>query len=64
MMTQRDRVQAMLTDDWTCGTQFLARHIPRYGARIFDLRRQGLKVERRPCETHQHFDRQYEWRLL
>ncbi len=63
-MSQLDEVRAMLEDGWTCGTWFLRCYIPRYGARIFELRRLGYRVKRRQCQTHFHTGRQYEWRLV
>lgn len=63
-MTQRDQVLEMLRCGWVCGTEFLDEHIPRYGARIFQLQRAGHGISRRLCQRHEHKSRQYEWRLL
>lgn len=64
-MSQTDRVAGMLRRGWVCGTEFLDERIPRYGARIFDLRRRGMLIVRRPCAnpTHRHVSPQDEWRL-
>ena len=64
MMTQREQVLSMLTGGWVCGTQFLAWRIPRYGARILELRKLGHKIERRPCEDQAHDSQQYQWRII
>ena len=42
-MTQTERVVKMLTEarDGVCGTEFYRAHLPRYAARIYDLRRDG-----------------------
>ncbi len=65
-MSQRDRVLQLLSEGWTCGTTFLDERMPRYGARIFDLRRRGFLIVRRPCAdpSHRHESRQEEWRLI
>jgi hypothetical protein len=63
-MTQFDDVLTMLDEGWVCGTQFLDLYIPRYGARIFEIRRlHPGRVERRRCDSHYHCGVQYEWRL-
>jgi len=64
-MSQSSRVLDMLVRGWVCGTEFLDERIPRYGARIFDLRRRGYCIVRRPCGNPQHHHRsaQDEWRL-
>lgn len=66
MTTQRDEVLNRLNWGWTCGTEFLAESIPRYGARILELRHLGHKIERRRCEDpqHHHISQQYEWRIV
>ena len=62
-MTQNDRVLEMIRAGWVCATEFLDEHIPRYGARIFQLQRAGHHITRRQCQRHHHESRQYEWRL-
>jgi hypothetical protein len=65
-MSQNDRVLAMLRRGWVCGTEFLDERMPRYGARIFDLRRRGFVIVSRWCVNpqHQHRSRQEEWRII
>ena len=62
-MTQQNEVLDLLRDGWTCGTVLLRCYIPRYAARILELRRQGFRVERRRCQTHPHASAQFEWRV-
>lgn len=62
--TQIDRVREALLDGWTCATWFLNQYLPRYGARIWDLRRAGYYIDRRVCQSHDwHQTTQYEWRI-
>lgn len=60
--TQRQRVLAALRDGPTCGTEFLDMHIPRYGARIMELR-ETLTITNELCRKHQHYSRQTVYRL-
>lgn len=55
-MNQREKVLAMLKTGPVCGTDFLAAYVPRYSARILELRQQGHVIESRPCRNgwHQH----------
>lgn len=67
--TQHERVLAMMMDHWTCGTEFLAAFIPRYSARIKEIRDEPWvfwEVQRRRCgnPAHSHRSIQYEWRLV
>ena len=50
----------------TCGTFFLDEHIPRYAARIGDLRVEGHNIITRSCEHpwHHHKTRQIEYVLV
>jgi biotin operon repressor len=60
--TQRDRVLAMLrAGDWVSIPQFLAAGISRFGARIFELRRQGYEIEAQ--EEHKGHSRHVKYRL-
>ena len=61
--TQRERVLAQLRDGPTCGTEFLEMHIPRYAARIWELRELGRDITNESCWKHQHFSRQTIYRL-
>jgi hypothetical protein len=57
----------MLARGWVCGTEFLDERMPRYGARIFELRRRGCLIVSRTCGNPQHrhvSKHQDEWRLL
>jgi hypothetical protein len=62
-MTQRDRVLDLLKRKPQCATDFFARYIPRIGARIYDLRREGITIETRRCQQHKHRTRQVEYVL-
>ena len=46
-MTQKARVLAMLRSGETTTAELAAAFIPRYGARIEELRREGFVIERR-----------------
>ena len=64
--SQLARVFVMLvTNDAVCATSFLEAMIPRYGARLLELKRLGWAVGRRRCSRpgHQHRHRQLEWYL-
>ena len=61
--TQRQRVLAQLKAEPTCGTEFLEMHIPRYGGRILELRKDGHAITNEPCWKHQHYSRQTIYRL-
>lgn len=65
-MSQQDRVLWLLRHGWVCGTTFLDEGMPRYGARIYELRRRGYLIESRTCSdrTHHHRSRQIEWRII
>lgn len=65
-LTQLDRVRLQLQRGWICASQFLDQHIPRYGARIHELKRQGYSIERRLCAHpwHNHRSTQYQWRIV
>ena len=56
----------MLSGGWVCATVFLERHIPRYGPRIYDLRREGFHIVRRVCQNgwHDHYSTQFEWQIV
>ena len=63
---QRAFVKWLLNYAWVCGTQFLEVNVPRYGARIAELKKEGVDVRRRICANpgHHHQTRQYEWRIV
>ena len=62
---QIEQVRNLLLDGWTCGTDLLAAHMPRYAARIHELKAQGWPIERRRCQNpwHTHRGCQYEWHV-
>ncbi len=60
--TQRQRVLAALRDGPVCGTEFLEMHIPRYAARIMELR-ETLTITNELCRKHSHYSRQTVYRL-
>jgi hypothetical protein len=66
--TQQERVKIMLTQGWVCGIQFLdaSPRVLRYTSRIFELRRDGYQIERRPCRHpwHHHSAQMWEWRIV
>lgn len=69
--TQVQRVRAFLERGWTCGSRFLdppdaGAPIPRYAARIAELRTQGYIIDRRRCAHpwHAHSSAQFEWRIV
>lgn len=53
-MSQRERVLARLKQGPTCGTEFLDMRIPRYSARILELRQAGHIIVNRPCQHYYH----------
>ena len=57
--SQADRVLAMLRDSelGVCGTDFLAAYIPRFSARLLELRRAGHVIEKRKCFAYGHHHR-------
>lgn len=62
-MNQRDRVLNMLKAGPVCGTDLLRAYIPRYSARIYELRQQGHVISSEPCKLHDHRDTQTVYRL-
>ena len=65
-MGQRDRILRMLIDaypDGVCGTVFLKAMMPRYGARIHELRAEGWDIQTERCRVHVHESRQTVYRL-
>ncbi len=63
-MTQRDLVLGALRDGPVCGTVFLNMHIPRYAARIHELRAIGHQITSERCkQDHYHITPQTIYRL-
>jgi len=54
LMSQKQRVLNALKMQPVCGTSFLDWHIPRYAARIWELRAEGYEIASRPCRLHSH----------
>ena len=61
---QRGRVLRLLRAWPRCGTDFLDVFIPRYGARIWELKREGYQITKRLCDQHRHNSRQYLYELV
>lgn len=61
---QKQKVLEMLRAGPVCGTVFLKEHLPRYGARLWDLKKLGYEIERTRCFDHQHVSTQYKWKLI
>lgn len=68
--SQRERIEQTLEGgEWVCGTTFLKMGIPRYAARMLEIRQQRTDwtMERRKCRSpyHQHLtNQQFEWRVV
>ena len=65
-MNQREIIMwhlALAGEKGKCGTDFLALHIPRYSARIKELRDRGAVIERFPCDDPRHETPQFRYRL-
>ncbi len=63
MTTQREHVLAALKMGPVCGTTFLQMFIPRYSARINELRNEGIEISKRPCKMHGHASLQFVYEL-
>ncbi len=63
--TQRGHVLRRLKVEPLCGTDFLLSGIPRYSARIYELRKENHQIIRRTCDKHLHHrSRQYVYELV
>ena len=64
--TQTEQILAMLRTGPVCGTRFLTRRIPRYPARIYELKQEGHAIGKRRCGDpwHRHASAQWEWFLI
>lgn len=62
-MTQKDRILGMLKLGPVCGTRFLELYMPRYAARIHELRVEGHPIVSEPCRSHDHKSSQIRYRL-
>lgn len=62
--SQRKRILDALKLEKRCGTDFLGWGIPRYSARIGELRADGHDIATQPCRLHHHETTQYVYVLL
>ena len=62
-MSQKQRIANLLRGGPVCGTALLDLRMPRYAARISELRAEGMLIETRVCESHRHASKQYEYVL-
>ena len=66
--TQADRVLQMLRDSemGVCAVEFLQACVPRFSARLHDLRKAGHLIENRKCfaTSHRHQTKQLRYVLL
>lgn len=56
-MTQQEDILFHLRQDPVCGTSFLNWHIPRYAARIHELRAKGYQITSERCRISYHHHR-------
>ena len=66
-MNQRDRILLSLRQNTAvCGTLFLEDRMPRYSARILELKEAGHNIQTRSCRHpwHTHSSKQSEFMLL
>jgi len=56
-MSQRDRILALLKQGPVCASRLLDKRIPRYSARIYELRRAGYLITTRRCQRPDHYHR-------
>ena len=61
VMSQKQRIANLLRDGPVCGTALLDLRMPRYAARIAELRAEGMLIETRRCESHRHVSAQVEY---
>lgn len=59
-------LRLLLENESVCSSEFYRRYIPRFGARIWELRRAGYVIYRTKCEdpTHLHRNRAYAYELV
>jgi len=64
-VTQREQILTALKSGPVCGTTLLALRMPRYAARVAELRNDGYPIRTRRCQNkyHQHTTTQYEYVL-
>lgn len=60
--TQYDRVLAALLDrDEVCGSELYAMYIPRFGAHLHRMKRNGYVWSKRPCDRPEHNHEGTQW---
>lgn len=62
-MSQKQKILDTLKMGPVCGTRFLAAYMPRYAARIHELRAEGHQIASEPCRMHDHETSQTVYRL-
>ncbi len=64
--TQADRVLQMLRESelGVCGTEFTNAYVPRYSARLKELRDAGHRIENRKCHALSHHHRTKQTRYV
>jgi hypothetical protein len=64
--SHRDHILSMLLDGPVCGTTMLREYMPRYAARIGELRNDGYNIKTVTCKvgTHEHRTRQVQYELV
>lgn len=65
--TQLDLVlRLLLENESVCSSEFYRRYVPRFGARIWELRRAGYIIYRSKCDdpTHLHRNRAFAYELV
>jgi hypothetical protein len=55
-VTQRETVLRMARKG-ACSVEFLRAYIPRFGARLWELKRDGYNVEKAMCRNKRHFQK-------
>jgi len=63
-MSQKQRILDALKLEPRCGTTFLDWHMPRYSARVYELRAEGHDIITRPCQLHRHDSPQMVYELV
>ena len=63
-MNQKQRILNALKLGPVCGTDLLRWSIPRYAARIAELRKAGHDIVTRPCRLHDHETPQFVYEMV
>ncbi len=62
-MNQKQRILKALRRDPVCGTTFLDWRMPRYAARVNELRNEGHQITTTRCTLHSHASSQVMYQL-